>query len=80
MITQLHGNTSKISACTIKQSDLARDWNTNLKRTLQRVLNMIETILSTRLNDESFRGIINFMQAFRPDTPIDEVEKALVSF
>lgn len=41
---------------------------------------MIETILSTRLNDESFRGIINFMQAFRPDTPIDEVEKALVSF
>lgn len=39
----------------------------------------METILSTRLKDEDFRGIINFMQSYRPGTSIEEIEKALVS-
>lgn len=36
-------------------------------------------MLSTRLPDETYRGIINFYTAFTPDTPIDEIQKALVS-
>lgn len=70
---------TKISACTIKHSDLARDWGSNGQRVLQRILNAMETILSTRLKDEHFRGIINFMQAFRPDTKNDEISRTLVS-
>lgn len=80
MITQLHGNTTKIDACTVKSSELARDWRTSGKRSLQRILNVMKTILSTRLKDTDFWGVINFMQAFRPNTSIMEIEKALVSY
>lgn len=40
---------------------------------------MIETILSLRSPDETFRGQINVMKANAPNTPRDEIEKALVS-
>lgn len=79
MTTQLHGSIAKIGACTIKSSDMARDWKSSGQRSLQRVLNVMEAILSTRVKDEHFRGIINFMQAFRPDKSIEEIEEALVS-
>lgn len=79
MTTQLRGNVAKISACTIQKSDLARDWKSLGSRSLQRVSNVMETILSTRLKDEYFRGIINFMHAFRPDKASEEIENALVS-
>ena len=38
-----------------------------------------EALLSTRLPDETVRGIINFQRITIADTPIDEIEKALVS-
>ena len=39
----------------------------------------LESILSTRLTDETFSGTINVLKAFVPGTPINEIENALVS-
>lgn len=39
----------------------------------------LESTLSTRLTDEAYDGIISFLRVTIPDTPIDEIEKALVS-
>lgn len=39
----------------------------------------IELILSTRLPDESYHGIINFGKAAIIETPTDEIQRALVS-
>lgn len=46
---------------------------------MESTLQNIESILSTRLPDESFRGLINFLKATIPDTPIVGIEGALVS-
>lgn len=42
-------------------------------------LKTIDLILATRLTDEHFRGIINFEKAAFMETPVDEIQKALVS-
>lgn len=39
----------------------------------------LESILSTRLPDESFRGLINIVKIRNLNTPINEIEPALVS-
>lgn len=41
-------------------------------------LKAFELVLSTRLTNETIRGIINFMKATIPGTPIKEIERALV--
>lgn len=46
---------------------------------LEHYLKEIESILSTRLPDETFRGQLNVIGAFGVDAPKDEIEKALVS-
>ena len=51
----------------------------NSKEYMESELEASKSILSTRLPDETIRGIINFTRATIPDTPIDEIEKALVS-
>lgn len=38
-----------------------------------------ESILSTRLPDETFRGLINLVKAYQTRIPKNEIEKALVS-
>lgn len=38
-----------------------------------------ELVLSTRLTDETFRGIVNFQKATILETPIEEIQTALVS-
>lgn len=39
----------------------------------------VESRLSTRLPDETYRAILNFGKTTIPDTSIDQIEKALVS-
>lgn len=39
----------------------------------------LENILLARLTADTFHGITNFLRVTAPDTPIDEIEKALVS-
>lgn len=46
---------------------------------MENELQVLEDILSTRLTDGTFRGIISFIKATIPGTPIGEIEKALVS-
>lgn len=78
----LHGNESKINACQIKEHPvLWANINSDPKtrKDIENTLHWIESVLLTRLSDESVRDIINFAKATMPVTPIDETEKALVS-
>lgn len=43
------------------------------------LINTLESILSTRLDEEVYCGLIKLMNAFSPDTSIDDIEVALVS-
>lgn len=72
----MHGDSSKINACLIKENTIAETSGPETEKASE----MFESILSTRLPDESFRGLINFVKAHRPYAPITEIEKALVSF
>lgn len=45
---------------------------------LESYLKDVDLILSTRLKDETYRGIINFEKAIFLKTPIDEIQKAMV--
>lgn len=70
--TYLNGGTAKIDACKIKEAG---------KNTfLTGKLDIMDTILQTRLPDESFRGLLNLIKTFRSDVEIGEIEKALVSW
>lgn len=77
LTSHLH-NATKIDACTIKHSELAQNWKI-LEEKIEERLNLIETILSTQLSDDTYRGIINVIKAFRSNAPNDEIYKALVS-
>lgn len=64
-------------ACIGKDSELSNKWKINGKE-IEKTLNMMESILSTRLPYENFRGLINFMKVFRPNTTTDnEIEKKM---
>lgn len=83
MINRLHGDRSKINACQIKEhpgkwTDYWESYR-NTRDYMEIELQQMESVLLTRLPDETFRGVYNFLKATIPDTPIDEIEKALVS-
>lgn len=82
-MSRLHGDQSKINACQIKEKpgmwdDYWSAWH-NTEDFMEHKLQKVESILLTRLADENLRGLFNFMKATIPDTPIGEIEKALVS-
>lgn len=81
-MVRLHGDKSKINACMIKESpgNWESNWTSwhNSRELMEYILQQLETILPTRLDDESFRGLLNFKRSTMPDTPINEIEKALV--
>lgn len=84
---------SKISACYIKkESEITNGLNCSLMpdassicrytsvEKVEENLKNVESILSVRLADEAFRGLINFVKATVIDkTPLNEVQKSLVS-
>lgn len=49
------------------------------KEYLEIEMKNVETVLSTRLSDETFRDIINFQKAIFLKMPINEIRKALVN-
>lgn len=51
----------------------------NSKYYMERMLNDLQLTLSARLTEETYRDILNFERATIEDTPIVEMEKALVS-
>lgn len=77
MTSNLHNGT-KIGTCIIKDSELALNWKI-LEEKIEERLNLIETVLSSQLSDDTYRGIINVIKAFRPNTPDNEINRALVS-
>lgn len=66
-------------ACIGKNTELSNDWKTH-EEEMEKALNRMESMLSTRLPEETYRGIINFMKVFRPNTSDSEIEKSLVSY
>lgn len=83
MLNRLHGDQSKINACLIKENpghwaDGLGSYH-NSREYLESTIQDAENILLTRLPDGTVRGMINFMNATIPDTPVDQIKKALVS-
>lgn len=83
MIERFHGDESKINACAIKEhpgmwEDYWQSYH-NTREFMEDDLQRQKSVLMLRLSDETFRGIFNFLKATIPDTPIDKIEKALVS-
>lgn len=81
-MTQLQGDRSKIDACTMQNSLgmyehkglhplMPRDY-------MQNLLEQIESILPTRLTDETFRGIMDFINATKAGASMDQIREALV--
>lgn len=68
------GVESKVNACMVKKNNRKWPGCRDMMSTEQ-----LESILLTRLSDETFRGLMNFEKATIPGTPINEIEKALVS-
>lgn len=70
LVTGLDDNASEIHDCSgTKKPDVGELYT----------LNVVELVLSTRLEDETFRGILNIFKARLPDKSTDEIEKPLVS-
>lgn len=82
-MTQLQGDRAKIDACTMqKQRGMYEHQGTPPRVStdfMQDLLEMLESILPTRLTDETFRGIMNFINATKADTTMHQIQKALVS-
>lgn len=67
----LHGDTAKIDAASIKECERdGDDADTS---------NVLESIFSTRLDEQVYGGLINFMNVLFQRTADDDIEKALVS-
>lgn len=50
------------------------------ERELSKEINILETILSTRLPKEETQSAVNFVRALHPNSTVKEIEEALVSF
>lgn len=74
MVIQFDGDKSKITACKIQEGSPEQFSSEMTELRLQ----VLETIMPTRLTEEVFRGILNFEKATIPGTPTNEIEKALV--
>lgn len=75
-MTRLQGDKLEISACTVEENVRNRtppeDQSINLE--------LVEYILPTRLINETFSGIMNFIKVTKVgDTPRKEIQKSLVS-
>lgn len=70
-MTKFQGDQSKISIYTMKINRGAHYFS-NLDK-------ICEIIFSTRLEDETFRGTMNFMHATKSGTSKNQIQNALVS-
>lgn len=76
MLKELHGDKSKIDACTILKGNLGMNVTDD---EFEYYTVVRKSVLSVRLPEETFRGVFNVLRAYEVSTPKDEVEKALVS-
>lgn len=82
-MTKLQGDRAKIDACTMQKQRGMYEHQGMPPRVstyfMQELLEILESVLPTRLTDETFRGIMNFIKATKSDTTMDQIQKALVS-
>lgn len=83
-MTQLQGDRSKIDVCTM-QKRLGMYERQGMHPLIpmdliQTLSEQLESILPTRLPDETFRGIMDFINATKADTSMDQIRKALVCY
>lgn len=74
--TWLHEDTSRIDFCKIEaeKSKLIRPHSNELLYWSE----MMRTVFSTRLPEDVYVGINNFMKLFREDITVDDIQNALV--
>lgn len=64
-----------------KQEKTKMNWERfDGRKGMERKLQQLESDFTKRFPNETVRGIMNFERAMVPDTPIDEIENALVSW
>lgn len=72
-----HADTSKVDVCTIK-----RNWKRHPHVEGLEMVNwadILKEILSTRLSEEVYSGLIGVMQTFHSNVPNKQIENALVN-
>lgn len=74
IINELHGDKSKINVC-----EQPPGYPTMTNVLFEFHSTMLESILSTRLPDETFRGLLNFLKVYAVQANQNERQKALVS-
>lgn len=87
MVETVHYNNSTIDVCKLKEDGedrLRYISNQGGVRSLMRYrlyrLDSVEAILQTRLKDETFRGIINFIKYSNAFSEFDKIKKSFVSW
>lgn len=86
----MNGTTSKIDACKVQkfvqeeQANAREGKNESeieieMEQRIKKFENTMESVLSIRVPDDAFRGIINFIKILHPNASQNEIEKALVS-
>jgi len=72
---------SKVDACMVKANKNYANWDNyephNTREYMEDDLLRVEFIVQAYLTEDTYGGIINFLKATMPDTPISEIEKAL---
>lgn len=73
-IAGLHGDKSKLNACVQlpEGAQMTKDQFDYFAREM-------ESILSLRLPDDTYRGLLNIIKAYQTRTPKNEIENSLVS-
>lgn len=91
-MAQINGISTKIDACKVQkfvQEELVNarvgkneseiEIEIEIEQEIKKFENILESVLSTRVPDETFRGLINFVKILHPNASYNEIEKALVS-
>lgn len=76
--TELHGDTSKIDFCKIIKEN--SKWYRNNRGEKYKWTDILRTVLSTKLPEEVYHGIIDFMQSLRDNASAIEIQNALVNY
>lgn len=83
-MTELQGDQSKIDPCTMEENlgKWEHSWGTprDPNGYVSIDLEQTENVLPVRLTDETFRGIMNFLEATKKGASTDQIQKALVNY
>lgn len=73
----LHGRRSKIDLYEVNKYAASLQ---DQEHEMNKEINMLETILSTRMTQEETKGVISYLRALLPSATVSEIEEGLVSF